>query len=156
RSYEVGGLPVRLPVLDVHTIGAGGGSIAYLDAAGGVHVGPKSAGARPGPACYGLGGEEPTVTDANLILGRIPAGLLGGEVPLNRDLAVDAVRKYIADPLEIDVDDAAAGIIRVINAAMAREMRVLTVQRGIDPRNFALVAFGGGGPVHAVELAQEL
>lgn len=156
RSYEVGGLPVRLPALDVRTIGAGGGSIAYLDAGGGVHVGPRSAGASPGPACYGQGGEEPTVTDANLVLGRIPPSLLGGAVPLDVDLATEAVARFIADPLGLSVDDAADGIVRVINAAMAREMRVLTVQRGIDPRDFSLVAFGGSGPVHGIELAREL
>ena len=156
RSYEIGGLPIRLPGLDVRTIGAGGGSIAYLDAGGGVHVGPRSAGAAPGPACYGNGGEEPTVTDANLVLGRIPTALLGGEVPLDVDRAIAAIKRFVGDPLKIELEEAAAGIVRVINAAMAREMRVLTVQRGIDPRDFALVAFGGGGPVHAAELAYEL
>jgi N-methylhydantoinase A len=156
RTYEVGGLPIRLPALDVHTIGAGGGSIAYLDAGGGVHVGPRSAGADPGPACYGKGGVEPTVTDANLVLGRIPAALLGGEVPLDAERAAKAIEETVARSLGLTVPEAAAGIVQVINAAMAREMRVLTVQRGIDPREFALVAFGGGGPVHAVELAREL
>lgn len=156
RSYEIGGLPIRLPSLDVRTIGAGGGSIAYLDAGGGVHVGPRSAGAVPGPACYGNGGEDPTVTDANLVLARIPNALLGGEVPLHRELAVESIQRAIAQPLGIEIEEAAEGIIRVINAAMAREMRVITVQRGIDPRDFSLVAFGGGGPVHAVELAREL
>jgi N-methylhydantoinase A len=156
RACEIGGLPVRLPALDVHTIGAGGGSIAYLDSGGALRVGPRSAGAVPGPACYGLGGEEPTVTDANLVLGRIPeTGLLGGAVPLDRDLATAAIRR-VAEQLDMSIPDTAAGIVRVINAGMARQMRVLTIERGIDPRDCSLVAFGGSGPVHAAELAHQL
>lgn len=156
RASEIAGLPIRLPALDVHTIGAGGGSIAYLDPGGALRVGPRSAGATPGPACYSRSGTEPTVTDANLILGRLPmSGLLNGRLPLNRDLAWSAV-KPIADNLGFSVEEAAAGIIRVVNAGMARQMRVLTIERGIDPRDCSLVAFGGSGPAHAVELAREL
>lgn len=156
RSSEIDGLPLRLPALDVHTIGAGGGSIAYLDPGGALRVGPRSAGALPGPACYERGGIEPTVTDANLVLGRLPeVGLLGGRIPLNRDRAADAVGR-VASVLQLTIEAAAEGIVRVVNAGMARQMRVLTIERGIDPRSCSLVAFGGGGPAHAVELAREL
>lgn len=156
HAAEVDGLPIRLPALDVHTIGAGGGSIAYLDAGAALRVGPRSAGAIPGPACYGRRGTDPTVTDANLLLGRLSeTGLLGGKIPLDRSRAAEAVRR-IADPLGLSVEEAAAGIIRVVNAGMARQMRVLTIERGVDPRTCTLVAFGGGGPAHAVDLAREL
>jgi N-methylhydantoinase A len=155
RRYEVGGLPVRLPALDIHTIGAGGGSIAWIDAGGALRVGPQSAGAEPGPACYGRGGREPTVTDANLLLGRLPERLIGGRLPLSREAAHEAVAR-LADRLGLEPHDAAVGIIRVINAGMTRQMRVLTIERGIDPRDCTLVAFGGGGPLHATDLARDL
>ena len=146
RSSErvVAGLPIRLPTVDIHTVGAGGGSVARLDAGGAVRVGPKSAGADPGPACYGRGGKEPTVTDANLLLGRLPERLAGG-VELDRDAAERAMGSL--DP---------AAVVDVVNAEMLRALRVVSVERGLDPRDFALVAFGGAGPLHACALAEEL
>ena len=141
---EVGGLPIRLPTVDVHTVGAGGGSIAWRDRGGALQVGPQSAGAYPGPACYGRGGTEPTVTDANLLLGRLPEQLAGGLV-LDRSAAERALG---------DLDP--ADVVRVVNAEMLRALRVVSVERGHDPRDFALVAFGGAGPLHACDLADEL
>jgi N-methylhydantoinase A len=140
---EVGGLPVRLPSVDVHTVGAGGGSLVRRDAGGALHVGPESAGADPGPACYGRGG-GPTVTDANLLLGRLPAELPGGLL-LDRDAAAAALDGI--DP---------AAVVEVVNAEMLRALRVVSVERGHDPREFALVAYGGAGPLHACALAEEL
>jgi N-methylhydantoinase A len=146
RSSErvVGGLPIRLPSVDLHTVGAGGGSIARVDAGGALHVGPQSAGAFPGPACYGRGGELPTVTDANLALGRLPSRLAGG-LELDPDAAARALGGI--DP---------RGVVDVVNAEMLRALRVVSVERGHDPRELALVAFGGAGPLHACELADEL
>jgi N-methylhydantoinase A len=140
----VGGLPVRLPTVDLHTVGAGGGSIAWRDAGGGLRVGPRSAGAEPGPACYGHGGTEPTVTDANLLLGRLPDELPGGLV-LDRAAATRALAGL--DP---------GDVVEIVNAEMLRALRVVSVERGHDPRGFALVAFGGAGPLHACALAEEL
>jgi N-methylhydantoinase A len=140
----IDGLPIHLPTVDLHTVGAGGGSIVWRDAGGALHVGPRSAGANPGPACYGRGGTEPTVTDANLLLGRLPERLAGG-VELDRDAAERALRGF--DP---------AAVIDVVNAEMLRALRVVSVERGYDPSDFALVAFGGAGPLHACELADEL
>ena len=140
----VGGLPVRLPTLAVHTVGAGGGSIVRLDEGGALRVGPESAGAEPGPACYGHGGTRPTVTDANLLLGRLPTTLPGGI-----ELDADAARAALGG---IDPEDA----IAVVNAEMNRALRVVSVEQGLDPRDFALVAFGGAGPLHACALADEL
>jgi len=149
------GLPVLMPVVDIHTIGAGGGSLAYLEA-GGLRVGPESAGAHPGPACYGRGGTQPTVTDANLFLGRIdPEYFLGGNLTLDTEAAEAALRD-LGDKLELNEERLALGIIEVINAKMSQAIRTLTVERGIEPREFSLVAFGGAGPMHAVALAQEL
>src|SRR5712691_270950 len=146
RSPErlVGGLPIRLPAVDVHTVGAGGGSIVWRDAGGALRVGPESAGAQPGPACYGRGGERPTVTDANLLLGRLPGRLAGG-LELDRGAAERALGGL--DP---------EAVIEVVNAEMLRALRVVSVERGLDPRDFALVAFGGAGPLHACALAEEL
>jgi N-methylhydantoinase A len=141
---EVGGLPLRLPAVDLHTVGAGGGSIVWLDSGGAVRVGPESAGADPGPACYGRGGTRPTVTDANLLLGRLPAALAGG-IELDREAAAQSFD---------GIDPASA--IEVVNAEMLRALRVVSVERGHDPREFALVAFGGAGPLHACALADEL
>ena len=150
------GQPVSLPSLDVITIGAGGGSIAWVDKGGLVKVGPHSAGAAPGPACYGLGGTQPTMTDANLVLGRLgPNSLLGGAINLDPAAAFRALQP-LAQRLEISVDKAALAIIATANENMANSIRVLTVERGIDPRNFALVAFGGAGPLHGAEVAQIL
>ena len=154
---DVGGYPVKLPVLDVNTIGAGGGSIAWLDSGGGLRVGPKSAGADPGPVAYQQGGTEPTVTDANLVLGRlIPDRFLGGEMMLDPDAALAAIRKKIAEPLGLDPISAAAGILRIVNANMERALKVSSAERGYDPRDFSLIAFGGAGPVHAAALAKEV
>ena len=145
---EVAGFPLRVPSLDVHTIGAGGGSVAYLDAGGALQVGPRSAGAQPGPACYGRGGSEPTVTDANLVLGRIPAEARFGD--LGR-LDVAASRRVLHD-----AGVAAADVVAVVNANMEQAVRQVTVERGVDPSALALVAFGGAGPLHAAELAEAL
>jgi N-methylhydantoinase A len=142
-------------MIDLVSIGAGGGSIAYIDPAGGFHVGPRSAGADPGPACYGKGGTEPTVTDAQVVLGRLDADkMLGGDLPLNPELARKAVEAKVASPLKLSVLDAALGIVKVINSNMALAIRSNSVARGIDPRQFALVPFGGAGPLHAVALAE--
>ena len=153
---EVGGRPLALPMVDIHTVGAGGGSIGWRDAGGAMRVGPRSAGAEPGPACYGRGGTEPTVTDANLVLGHLdPGEPLAGGIELDADAAHEAVAR-LADELDLSVEDCAAGIVRVANAEMVRAMRVMTVERGVDPRDFALLAFGGAGPLHAAAIAEEL
>jgi N-methylhydantoinase A len=155
-SGEVAGRPLALPMLAVHTVGAGGGSIAWRDAGGALRVGPRSAGADPGPACYGRGGTEATVTDANLLLGYLSSDSpLGGGVELDRGAAEQAV-KALADELDLEVPACAEGIRRVAGAEMIRALRVVTVQRGIDPRRYALMAFGGAGPLHAAQIADEL
>jgi len=155
-ASEIAGRPVALPTLDVHTVGAGGGSIAWRDAGGALRVGPQSAGAVPGPACYGRGGEQPTVTDANLLLGHLPGDVpLAGGVSLDRAAAEHAVGA-LAEQLRLDLLACAEGIVRVANAEMVRALRVVTVERGIDPRDHALIAFGGAGPLHAVAIAEEL
>ena len=141
---EIGGLPLRLPAVDLHTVGAGGGSIVWLDSGGAIRVGPESAGADPGPACYGRGGTRPTVTDANLLLGRLPTVLAGG-IELDGEAAARAFD---------GIDPGSA--LEVVNAEMLRALRVVSVERGHDPREFALVAFGGAGPLHACALADEL
>jgi N-methylhydantoinase A len=149
-------LPIAVPMVDMHTIGAGGGSIAYLDAGGLLQVGPESAGASPGPACYGKGGTQPTVTDANLILGRIlPDAFLGGNMRLDYEAAVKAMQT-IAQPLSISVQQAAAGIIRIADEHMTAALRVISVQRGVDPREYTLVPFGGAGGLHVCALADAL
>ncbi len=151
----IDGLPIRVPMLDIHTVGAGGGSIARVDAGGLLRVGPESAGADPGPACYGTG-DQPTVTDAHVVLGRISAEqLLGGAMKIDAERAGTAVDR-IARALKLDRIAAAAGIIRVANANMERAIRAVSIERGHDPRDFALVAFGGCGGLHACEIAQEL
>lgn len=148
--------PLRQPMLDINTIGAGGGSIAWVDASGALRVGPRSAGASPGPAAYGMGGAEPTVTDASLLLGYLDPGFFaGGSMQLSVDKAEAAVRTNIAEPLGIDVLDAAHGIHTIVNNHMADEVRLVSVFRGYDPRNFSLVALGGAGPVHAGRLARQ-
>jgi N-methylhydantoinase A len=153
---QVGGLPFAVTTTDIHTIGAGGGSLAWRDAGGALRVGPRSAGAVPGPACYGRGGTSPTVTDANVVLGRLdPEVRLGGAMPLRDDLARAAVRR-VADELNLDVMTCAEGIVRVTDAQMAKALRVVSVERGHDPRRLALVAFGGAGPLHQAALAAEL
>lgn len=152
---ELEGLPLLLPIVDIHTIGAGGGSVAWLEA-GGLRVGPESAGSMPGPACYGRGGTRATVTDANAVLGRIdPAYFLDGGMALDIGAAEAAIAS-IASPLGLSTTEAAEGILAIVNAKMADAMRTLTVERGLDPRGFSLVAFGGAGPMHAIALAEEL
>ena len=151
------GMPIRFPSIDVISIGAGGGSIAWLDPAGYPRSGPQSAGADPGPACYGKGGMEPTNTDAHLVLGRVSNDLfLEGRMQLDADLAAGALRRRIAEPLGLSLEDAAEGVLRIANANMVKAIRLVTVERGFDPREFSLVAFGGAGPLHAVDLAREL
>jgi N-methylhydantoinase A len=153
---RVGGRPLALPMVDVHTVGAGGGSVAWLDAGGALRVGPRSAGAVPGPAAYGRGGNEPTVTDANLVLGYLDAGSpLAGGVELDREAAERAVAS-LGERAGLGLEETAAGIVRVASAEMARAVRVVTVERGIDPRGLALVPFGGAGPLHAAAIAEEL
>lgn len=152
----VAGLPIRVPMVDLHTVGSGGGSIASRDAGGALRVGPLSAGADPGPACYGRGGTEPTVTDAHVVLGRIhPPSFLGGRMTLDTGAAHAAVGR-LADALSQTVEDTAAGIVRVANAVMEKALRVISIERGHDPRDFALVSFGGAGGLHACELADAL
>jgi N-methylhydantoinase A len=168
-EYEVGsegnvkrwmhgtGHPVRVPVIDLAEVSAGGGSIAWIDPGGSLRVGPRSAGAEPGPVCYGAGGTEPTVTDANLALGYLdPGALLAGRLAIRADAAEAAIAEHLAAPLGIGVDEAAAGVISVVNNSMAEALRIVSVERGHDPREFSLVAFGGAGPMHAAELAGEL
>ncbi len=152
----VAGVPIKLPMVDVHTVSAGGGSVAWADAGGALRVGPHSAGAEPGPAAYGMGGEEPAVTDANLFLGFLRDGAeLGGEVTLRRELSEEAL-KALGEALGLDAPETALGIVRVANAEMVRALRVISVERGLDPREFALLAFGGAGGLHACALAEEL
>jgi len=156
-DVEVGDYPVSVPMIDVHTVGAGGGSIAWLDAGGALRVGPKSAGADPGPVCYGRGGERPTITDAQLLLGRLnPASFLSGELDVEVADVRAAIERDLADPLGTSVREAAQGVLDVANANMERALRVVSVERGYDPRRFALVAFGGAGPLHAPTLAEQL
>ena len=150
-------LPIHVPMVDVHTIGAGGGSIASVDAAGMLRVGPESAGARPGPICYGRGGTEPTITDANLILGRLnPDRLLGVDHPVTLDHVRGLMREKVGDRLGLDAEAAAAAVLRIANDRMAGAIRLVSLSRGHDPRDFALFAFGGAGPLHATALAREL
>jgi len=156
RDTFVAGYPILVPMIDLHTIGAGGGSIAHIDATGAFRVGPQSAGAVPGPAAYGRGGTDATVTDANIVLGRLDAqNFLGGAMRLDRDAAITAVQA-LADRLGLPLLEAAEGVVAVLNSNMANAIRARTVQKGIDPREYALVAFGGAGPLHGAEVAQML
>jgi len=157
-EHEIAGLPLRLPATDIHTVGAGGGSIAHVDAGGGLRVGPESAGAEPGPACYGRGGSQPTVTDAHLVLGRLhPDHILGGGGTLDVDpeAAYEAVGR-VSETLGMSTEETALGILRIANATMERALRRVSVERGHDPRNYVLVPFGGAGPLHAAGLAKAL
>lgn len=152
---SIGGFPLRVPVIDIHTIGAGGGSIARLDRGGALLVGPESAGADPGPACYGKG-KDATVTDANLLLGRLDAGhFLGGHMTLKPGRSRDVIEP-LADVMKVTLEEAASGILKVANASMQRALRVISTERGHDPRRFTLVAFGGAGPLHACDLAEQV
>ncbi len=168
-EYEVGGgasgsrwmhgtgHPIRVPVIDLAEVSAGGGSIAWVDRAGALRVGPKSAGAEPGPVCYGRGGVEPTVTDCDLLLGYLDKGsLLGGDLPIDYAAAVAAIGSTLAEPLGVDARAAAAAVVDVVNHAMAEALKIVSVQRGHDPRRLTLAAFGGAGPLHAAALADEL
>ncbi len=153
----IAGFPVRAPMVDLNTIGAGGGSIAWIDEAGGLRVGPHSAGAEPGPAAYGRGGQEASVTDASIVLGYLdPRFFAGGLLPLDPGRAEAAIEQRIARPLGLSVEEAALGIHRVVNAAMVEGIRLVSIRRGFDPRRFTLVALGGAGPIHAAALAAEL
>jgi N-methylhydantoinase A len=157
NESDIGGHAIKVPMIDIKTLGAGGGSIAWVDLGGALQVGPESAGADPGPACYDGGGQEPTVTDANLVLGYLnPEYFAGGEMRLNQELAIKAIMKRIAEPMSLSLHEAAEGIFRVVNATMIRGIRLVSVEKGYDPREFTLVCFGGAGPVHAVKLAHEL
>ncbi|WP_054952683.1 hydantoinase/oxoprolinase family protein [Flaviflexus massiliensis] len=154
-GMEFEGRPIRSPMLDIHTVGAGGGSIGWIDTGGHLRVGPESAGAFPGPACYG-NGTDPAVTDANVVLRYLnPDYLLNGQMKIDREASVDALRR-IGEPLGLEPEEAALGMLRVVTANMARAIRVISVQRGYDPRDYALVPFGGAGPLHASRLAREL
>jgi N-methylhydantoinase A len=161
QGYYIGGLasghPVMLPVVDIIEVGTGGGSIAWIDEVGALKVGPRSAGGHPGPVCYGQGGTAPTVTDANVILGRLsPSRFLGGEMPLDVEGAREAIRATIAEPLDLSIEAAALGIIKIAVAEMSLAVRGVSVERGHDPRDFAMVGFGGAGPLHAAQIAREL
>ncbi len=155
RSIKGSGYPIRSPCIDLAEVSAGGGTIVWADAAGTLNVGPLSAGADPGPACYETGGEEPTITDANLILGRIGTELLGGMLHLNRGVAVNALQR-VAEKACMDVDEVAVAAIKLVNLHMAKAVHIVSLERGLDPREFMLVAFGGAGPMHAAELADEV
>jgi len=153
---KIGGHPIGLPMVEIHTIGAGGGSVAWVDSGGALRVGPESAGATPGPACYGRGGERPTVTDAHVVLGHLtPDRAIGGLPALSMERAADVVRG-IAQPLGLTLEEGALGILAISDAAMERAIRVISVERGEDPRNLSLLAFGGAGPLHAVSVARRL
>jgi N-methylhydantoinase A len=157
RDTYVSGHPVLTPMIDLVTIGAGGGSVAFIDEAGAFHVGPRSTGSEPGPACYGRGGTEPTVTDAQIVLGRLdPDMALGGDLKLDASLSHEAIEEKIARPLGMTVREAALGIIKIINNNMALAIRSNSVARGIDPREFSIMAFGGAGPLHGVALAEAM
>ncbi len=151
------GTIIRLPGIKIISIGAGGGSIAWLDEIGGLHVGPRSAGAKPGPVCYGMGGTEPTVTDANMVLGRLnPRYLLAGAMKVHPEKSRQLITQKIANPLNMPLETAAWGILEIVNHNMINAIREVTIQRGIDPREFTLFAYGGAGPLHATQIAQEL
>src|SRR5215218_10030036 len=151
------GLPVQIPMIDIQEVGTGGGSIARVEIGGALHVGPESAGAQPGPVCYGLGGEEPTITDANLVLGRLGADcFLGGEMRLDLAAAKQALEERIATPLRLELAQAAEGILRIATTKMSHVVRWVTTERGLDAADFVLVAYGGAGPLHAAAVAREL
>ncbi len=152
-----GGYALKLPVIDISEVGAGGGSIVWRDRAGALKIGPHSAGANPGPACYGIGGTEPTVTDANMVLGFLnPEALAGGAVPVTPALSRDALSRVVAEPMEIDLDRAAYGVHELVSTVMTRAVKSVTTFRGRDPRDFAMIAFGGNGGIHSVSLARAL
>ncbi len=153
RLVRGSGYPVRFPYIDLAEVSAGGGTIAWIDPGGALRLGPLSAGADPGPACYGRGGKEPTITDANLILGRLPE-VLAGRLKLRKELAEESLKEKIAKPLGMDLIDAAWSIVKIANTIMGRALRLVSVERGHDPREFTLYAFGGAGPLHALDIAE--
>jgi N-methylhydantoinase A len=154
---KVSGYPIQVPMTDVHAVGAGGGSIAWVDHGGSLKVGPHSAGAKPGPAAYNLGGQRPTVTDANVVLRRLnPEYILGGKMKIDAQVAKEVIGEHVAGPLDMDLIESAKGIITVVNSNMVRAIRVVSVEQGYDPREFTLVAFGGAGALHAASVAREL
>jgi len=156
-SREIDKFPISTPMLDVHTVGAGGGSIIRIDEVGRIKVGPQSMGAHPGPACYGFGGDQPTLTDVNLLMGLLdPSSFANGEVQLDEKRSEEVIREKISKPLGIDLYSAIVGIYRVVTNQIAEEIRTITMEQGRDPRDYALVAFGGGGPLHAAGVAREL
>jgi N-methylhydantoinase A len=156
RDHQIDDYPIRIEVMDIHTVGAGGGSVAHIDSGGLLKVGPESAGARPGPICYGFGGNKITVTDANLILGRLlPDQFMGGTMQLMKQKADDAMKK-LAMQLRLEPVAAALGIIRIVNASMAKAIRAVSLERGYDPKEFCLFAFGGASGLHCCDLAREL
>jgi N-methylhydantoinase A len=150
------GHPIRFPSIEILTIGAGGGSLAWIDEGGSLRNGPQSAGADPGPACYNLGGDEPTNTDANLVLGRLNTKLIDGSLSLNKELSKQVIERKIAKPFELSIDEAANSILKIANANMCDALQLISVRRGYDPRDFALVAFGGAGALHGAYLAKEM
>jgi N-methylhydantoinase A len=161
EGYVIGtaasGQPMQLPVVDIIEVGAGGGSIAWVDPTGGLHVGPKSAGADPGPACYGKGSTDPVVTDADLVLGRInPDRFLNGSMKLDVAAARNAVREKVAKPLGLSIEEAALGIATIADSAMSLAVRAVSVNKGVDPRDTTMIAFGGAGPLHAVNIARQI
>jgi N-methylhydantoinase A len=154
---KIGGRDIAVPMLDINTVSAGGGTLAYVDRQGALHVGPRSAGAVPGPACYGRGGDQPTVTDADVVLGYLnPASLLGGAMPVDAALAERAIREQVAEPLGVPLLRAADGIVKIVNVKMAEAIKAISTERGFDLREFTLIAFGGAGPVHACQIALDL
>ena len=157
RFVKAGGYMLKVPAIDIAEVGAGGGSLAGIDKGGLLKVGPESAGAVPGPACYGLGNDRPTVTDANVVLGLInPRALAGGRLAIDRHLSEQAILTHVAKPLGLSLEEAAHGIRAVANAAMSRAIRAVTVERGRDPRDLTLVAIGGNGGIHALDVARDL
>jgi N-methylhydantoinase A len=161
EEYFIGGYasgqPMQIPVVDIIEIGSGGGSIAWCDNQGGLHVGPQSGGADPGPACYGKGGKDPVITDADLVLGRLNGGrFLSGKMPLDKKLSEQAIKKVVADPLGLSVIDAALGIAKIADTAMSLSVRAVSVARGSDPRDCAMISFGGAGPLHALSIARDI
>jgi N-methylhydantoinase A len=157
RIIKGSGYPIRFPFIDLSECSAGGGTIAWVDAGGALKVGPISAGAIPGPACYDMGGQDPTITDANLVLGRLnPNYILGGTMKVNGQLSIETIEEKICNQTELNVLQAAVGIVGIVNSTMAKILRIVSVERGHDPRDFTLIAFGGAGPMHACALAEDL
>ncbi len=157
RSIKGSGYPVRYPFIDLAEVSAGGGTIGWVDEGSALRLGPQSAGSEPGPAAYGKGGKEPTVTDANIVLGRLhPGHLLGGKMTVHKDLAYGAIQEKISEKLGMGVEEAAQSMVRTVNHNMSRAISIVSVERGRDPRDYCLIAFGGAGPIHACDIAEEM